>query len=94
VFYGQSDTLSSRAFREIPPLDLRIICCTTEAQCFGSWLGLCPHLSMKHNQLLNLAKVVQQTVDGSPRDDVAELKSESVTCWRCGHASVQNVVRT
>jgi len=94
VLCGQSDALSSRAFREIPPLDLHIICCTIEAQCFGSWLGLRPHLSMKQNQRLNLAKVVQQIVDGSPRDDVAELKSESVTCWRCGRVSVQNVVRT
>jgi len=53
-------------FRDILLLALSIICCTTEAQCVGSWLGLRPHLSVKHNQLLKHGAVVQQTVDGSP----------------------------
>jgi len=54
-------------------LALSIVCCTIEAQCVGSWLGLRPHLKMKHNQLLKLAAIVQQTVDGSPGDDVMSL---------------------
>lgn len=60
-------------FRDIPLLALSIICCTIEDECVESWLALHPHLSMKQNQLLKLAAVVQQTVDGSQRDDVAEL---------------------
>jgi hypothetical protein len=45
---------------------LAIICCTIEAQYVGSWLGPYHHLSMKHDQLLKRAAVVQQTVDGTP----------------------------